>query len=82
MKRILVEPYDTAWALKFAALKDRLKSALGPLALRVALCHVCRTLLRATFVLLQHRIDVSRELFRKRNPGTALLDPPATSERV
>ncbi len=33
--RIVVEPYDTAWALLFAALRDRLKSALGALALRV-----------------------------------------------
>ena len=35
VQRIEVEPYDTAWALTFAALQDRLKSALGALALRV-----------------------------------------------
>ncbi len=35
MERIRIEPYDTVWALRFAALKDRLTSALGPLALRV-----------------------------------------------
>ncbi len=31
----MVEPYDTAWTLLFAALREQLKSALGPLALRV-----------------------------------------------
>ena len=35
VKRILIEPYDTTWAVLFATLRDRLKSALGPLALRI-----------------------------------------------